>query len=407
MKRLIILLIFSVLTINAFGQHWYSQDNQFIYTQKWFGRLMPQHVAGFRTAIAQRWHPVNNVWINTLRHQNQYVGTNIVPQTTVIDVWNETTNIWKSNSIVNYNFLNNVFQNQVIQTANAAGVYTAANKESHQYGANNQLKQVLTEGWSTTSSTWLNAYRDTNVYRNNKIALIYKDLWSAPFFTFYQDNRDSLIYDINGQLAVNYQQAWTGDRFGTAQRNVYTYNDATGKLIELRREFVKDITVNSYDTIFRWTYTYNAQGNLAVLLRQQWSIGGKIWQNHSRVTNTYNANGKLIQELVEVPSSGLWVNSTRTLYDEATKIQDALPNDAVILFPNPTWGNSQLMWDSLNVKVIDVQVFNAVGQLLETIKNPTNIGTMSLNAQNLTQGIYVLKIETSKGVLIKKWLKLR
>ena len=170
---------------------------------------------------------------------------------------------------------------------------------------------------------------------------------------------------------------------------------------------MKDITVNSYDTIFRWTYTYNAQGNLAVLLRQQWSIGGKIWQNNSRVTNTYNANGKLIQELVEVPSSGLWVNSTRTLYDEATKIEDALPNDVVILFPNPTWSNSQLMWDSLNVKVIDVQVFNAVGQLLQTIKNPTNIGTMSLNAQNLTQGIYVLKIETSKGILVKKWLKLR
>ena len=406
MKQLITLLIFSIVTVNVFGQHWYSQDNQFVYTQKWFGRTFPQHVTGFRTGITQRWHPVNNVWINTLRHQNQYIGANTVPQTTIIDVWNETTNTWKSNAIVNYNFLNTVFQNQVIQTANTAGVYTAMSKETHQYGTNSRLNQVLTEGWNTTNNTWVNGYRDTNVYQNNKIALIYKDLWAGlSSFTFYQDARDSLIYDTNGRLAVNYQQALVGSRFLTAQRNVYTY-DATGKLMELRREFVKDITVNSYDTIFRWSYTYNAQGNLAVLLRQQWSAGGKIWQNHSRVTNTYNANGKLIQELVEIPNSALWVNSMRTLYDEATYIEDAIHKEAVSLYPNPTPNNSQLMWNKDNIQIIDVQVFNTVGYLLKTIKNPTNLGTLPLNAQDLTLGMYVLKIGTNKGVVLKKLMKL-
>lgn len=406
MKRLLILLLFSNLTFTGFAQHWYSQDNQFVYTQKWFGRWLPQHVTGFRTAIAQRWHPVNNVWINTLRHQNQYVSPNTLPQATVINVWNETTNTWTLNNIVNYNFSASIFQNQVIQTANAQGVYATNSKESHQYGANNELKQVLTEGWNTTNNIWVNAYRDTNVYRNNKIALIYKDLWSgSPFFAFYQDSRDSLVYDANGQLAVNYQQALVGNRFFTGQRNVYSY-DAAGKLVELRREFIKDITVNSYDTIFRWTYTYNAQGNLTVLLRQQWSAGGKIWQNHSRVTNTYNANGRLIQELVEVPSSALWVNSMRTLYDEATDIQGLIESDAVSIYPNPTTGNSQIKWDNKDIQLIDIQVFNAVGQLLNTVNVLPNTGTFSLITQDFQRDMYILKINTNKGFMVKKLMKL-
>lgn len=407
MKRLTTFLLVLAFTTNAFSQHWYSQDNQFIYTQKWFGKLLPTHVAGFRTAIAQRWHPVNNVWINMLRHANQYVGTNNGPQSTTIDVWNEPTNVWKPSSIVNYNFTNNVFQNQVIQTANAAGIYTSSSKELNVFGANNQLVQVITQGWNTPNSTWINAYRDTNEYRNNRLFILNKQLWyDSPFFVFYDDARDSLVYDINQKLAVNYQQALVAGRFLTAQRNVHTYDDATGKLTELRREFTKDIRINSYDTIFRWTYTYNPQGNIAVLLRQQWSATGRIWQNHSRVTNTYTASGKLIQELVETPNAATWTNVSRTLYDEATDVQLPVCNDAVNIYPNPTYNDSQVEINDKTLTISNIQLFNAVGQLLYTLKIEGNNSIFSFAPKGLEQGIYTLKMETSKGVLVKKWMKL-
>ena len=406
MKRLITLLFVLAFANNAFSQHWYSQDNQFIYTQKWFGKLLPTHVAGFRTAVAQRWHPVNNVWINTLRHANQYVSPNNVPQSTIIDVWNETTNVWKSSSIVNYNFTNNVFQNQVTQTANAAGVYASAYKEFNVFGANNQLIQVVSQGWNTPNSTWVNSYRDTNEYRNNRLFILNKQLWSNLVLVFYDDARDSFAYDINGKIAVNYQQALTPGGFKTAQRNVHTYDDATGRLMELRREFTKDVSINSYDTIFRWTYTYNPQGNIAVLLRQQWSATGRIWQNHSRVTNTYNASGKLIQELVETPNSAAWTNVSRTLYDEATDIQTPVCNDAVNIYPNPTYSDSQVEINDKTLIVNNIQLFNSVGQLLYTLKVKGNNTPIHLAPKGLTQGIYTLKMETSKGVVVKKWMKL-
>jgi hypothetical protein len=406
MKRLTTLFLVLAFVTNAFSQHWYSQDNQFIYTQKWFGKLLPTHVTGFRTAIAQRWHPVNNVWINTLRHANQYVGTNNVPQSTTIDVWNETTNVWKPNSIVNYNFTNNVFQNQVIQTANAAGVYTSSSKELNVFGANNQLVQVITQGWNTSSNTWVNAYRDTNEYRNNRLFILNKQPWSSLFSSFYDDARDSLVYDINGKIAVNYQQALVPSGFQTAQRNVHTYDDATGRLMELRREFAKDVRINSYDTIFRWTYTYNPQDNIAVLLRQQWSATGRIWQNHSRVTNTYNASGKLIQELVETPNSATWTNVSRTLYDEATDIQSPVSNAAVTVYPNPTFGDSQIEISDKTLTISTIQLFNSVGQLLYTLKVDGNNSLIPFAPKGLTQGVYTLKMETSKGILVKKWMKL-
>jgi Secretion system C-terminal sorting domain len=406
MKPLITLSLFWALTTSVCAQHWYAQDNQFLYTQKWFGKQLPQHITGFRTAIVQRWHPVNNVWINTLRHANQYVGASAVPQTTVIDAWNEASNTWKQNSIVNYNFANNLFQNQVIQTANAAGVYTSYSKETHNWSANNQLKEVVTQGWNTSNSTWVNAYRDTNVYQNNKLFLIYKQQWAiAPFLVFYDDARDSLTYDNNGRLAVNYQQSLAGTRFLTAQRDVNTY-DATGNRVELRREFVNDITINSYDTIFRWTFTYNTQNNPTVLLRQQWNKGAKLWQNHTRVTNTYNANGKITQEVVEIPNGTAWTNVTRTLYDELTDTKELINNDAVVIYPNPTAQNSYLELKDKTLMVHKINVFNSVGQLVNTINVAPNVVSIYLESKDLVRGVYLLHIETTKGKIIKEWMKL-
>jgi hypothetical protein len=397
MKRLLPLLILNLLTINLFGQHWYSQDNQLVYPQKWFGRYLPSHVSGFRTAITQRWQPVDGVWINTIRHANQYVGTNNLPQSTVIDVWNTTTNTWKLSSIVNYNFANNLLQNEVIQTANASGVYTSSTKDLYQYGTNNRVEQLIAQGWNTATNTWNNAYRDSNVYRNNQLSLRFKQQWSpSPFNLFYDDARDSLIYDANNRLSINFQQALVGTRFLTAQRDVMTY-DATGNRTELRREFVKDITQNTYDTIFRWSYTYNAQNYPTVLLRQQWNNTAKIWQNHSRVTNTYNANGKITQELVESPTSTGWANVSRTLYDEATDAKELLDDENVLIYPNPTHQTSALSWENTALNVTQVQIINALGQCVQTIDVDTNLSRITLTTNDLTTGIYFVKIETTKG----------
>lgn len=231
-------------------------------------------------------------------------------------------------------------------------------------------------------------------------------MWSPFVSVFYNDARNSFAYDINEKIAVNYQQTITSAGFQTAQRNVHTYDDATGRLMELRREFAKDVRINSYDTIFRWTYTYNPQGNIAVLLRQQWSATGRIWQNHTRVTNTYNASGKLIQELVETPNSAAWTNVSRTLYDQATEVQLPVCNDAVNIYPNPTYNDSQVEINDKTLTINNIQLFNSVGQLLYTLKIDSNNRLIQLTPKGLTQGIYTLKLETSKGVVVEKWMKL-
>jgi Secretion system C-terminal sorting domain len=403
MKRFLPLLLLFLTAAPLCAQHWYSQDNQFIYPQKWFGRYLPSHVAGFRTAIVQRWQPVDGVWINTLRHANQYVGANNLPQSVAIDVWNAPTNSWKLNGITNYNFANNILQNEVQQVANAAGVYATTVKDLYVFGTNNRVEQLIAQGWNNANTLWINAYRDSNVYRNNQLSLKFKQLWSpTPFNLFYDDARDSLTYDANGRLAINFQQAAVGTRFSTAQRDLMTYN-ATGNRTELRREFVKDITINSYDTIFRWSYTYNAQNNPTVLIRQQWNNAAKIWQNHTRVTNTYNTNGKITQELVESATSTGWTNVSRTLYDEATDTRELLDENTVTIYPNPTHNNRELIINANDLSVTKIQVFNAVGQCLKTFNLAPNSQRIPLTVRDLTSGTYVLKIETTKGFIVKKW----
>ena len=67
---------------------------------------------------------------------------------------------------------------------------------------------------------------------------------------------------------------------------------------------------------------------------------------------------------------------------------DAVTSDVVTVYPNPAS-------EVLNIQGFDpveVQVFNALGQLVKTIKNENQI-----NVSGWAEGVYVLRIATADG----------
>jgi heat shock protein HslJ len=69
------------------------------------------------------------------------------------------------------------------------------------------------------------------------------------------------------------------------------------------------------------------------------------------------------------------------------------------IYPNPT--NSIIHLNSQNNPIIKIQMFNLMGRLIKSIKNNLE----SLNISDLSNGLYILKIETEYGPVTKKILK--
>jgi hypothetical protein len=275
----------------ATAQHWFLQENQFIYPDFWYDKV-PSNVIGFHTAIQEIWLPAQSVWRNQQRIDHKY-ATGVFPKTKNIATWNVNSNVW----VTNYNdtllYQNNDLQ-QVITRRAVSGVLQTAWRANFEYVFSGFVKTNTTQNFSNNS--WTNSYRDTFLYQNNRPSARVHQLWAGTFWG--DDARDLFQYDANGRLTEYYWQAFVGGQFYTGQRDVITYN-AAGKRTELRREFASGA---AYDTIFRWKYHYNAAGHLDTLTREQYNRAAYIWQTHTRITFTVNVNGVVLQELVQTPS---------------------------------------------------------------------------------------------------------
>ena len=76
-----------------------------------------------------------------------------------------------------------------------------------------------------------------------------------------------------------------------------------------------------------------------------------------------------------------------------TGVRDNAMNDDITISPNPTNGIVRIG----GVKAVEVQVYNALGQLLKTMKN-----TNEITLKGLPQGIYTLHITDERGLVVTK-----
>lgn len=398
MKKSSIKLIFALFvycTFSANAQHWYMQDNFHLYEDNLVWRI-PRNVEGFQNATVQTWSPVAQTWTNVRRLKPTYNGSGRLEK---IDL--ET---WRNNAFAaqwqQFFFYNSAgrLENLLTQTPNYVNSY----QELFTFSNNNITFRT---GQSWDSIRWRNSMRDSNVFVNNRLYMTFPQEWfTGPGLPsiWGGDRRDSIVYDDNARTKTIFQQAWIVFRFASAQRDVITY-DAQGRRTELRRDFIVGGQLDSFYRVFRWTYNYNAQGKLSRLSRQQWNNGGNRWDDHTQVTFTYDASGKIQEELVQTMALAGWQNSTRVIYLTAPNATEDWANDLKInISPNPANQFMNIAFATENEMIKAVKMFDMSGKLLHFWKNETKNLQMNLHTEGVQNGIFMLQIETSKGTVNKK-----
>ena len=121
------------------------------------------------------------------------------------------------------------------------------------------------------------------------------------------------------------------------------------------------------------------------------NITTKIW-----TITIFTPAQSLQQNTNNTPNSLL--NATgRTEIKEATQ-EVVFTNNDVNVFPNPTYGDATILLG--DVKASRINVVNEIGQIVQTIEQPTE--KVELNLARGAKGLYTIQIYTATGILTKK-----
>jgi hypothetical protein len=93
-----------------------------------------------------------------------------------------------------------------------------------------------------------------------------------------------------------------------------------------------------------------------------------------------------------------YINYLKTLAGIQLSVKDEQLKQAITIYPNPF---SEILTIDSKVPLKKVEIFSMLGQKIKEI----NLGFKSISTISLSQGIYLVKIQSEKGIIVKKLIK--
>lgn len=135
------------------------------------------------------------------------------------------------------------------------------------------------------------------------------------------------------------------------------------------------------------------------------SLNALNWNNGIFTAKNVLNNGTDYLSITEHVGNGINLLPFETkiiLLDKSTGFEEMNVETEFTIFPNPGHDNITILLEGIHLKPnYEVQIFNAVGKLILT-KNILTNETNSINLEQLSKGIYFVKLENGN---VKKWVK--
>lgn len=334
----------------------------------------------------------NNAWVDTLKTTAAYDSNGHLTSLTS-QSWKQETNTWVNTAIIAYTLNSDgTIKEMLIQAWNGDNnTWIDVSKTLFTYSVS---KKILTQ---TTQIAGIDFVKISYTYDTND--MLTTQLVEALFPLQTNSEQTNYTYNADGTENQQVVQTWTG-QWVNSVRSTNTYNPPKKLASTLKEMWQNEAWVNSSRT----TLTYNAKDSIAESLEEIWA--NNAWVNSMKDTYSYNDNGGLLMLVTQEWNSGSsqWENKTRLTYDYSTGINPVeLSAKGSVVYPNPF--EDQITIESSSLDEHGIQVYNAVGQLINSLK--TNGTITKLDLAGLKKGVYLMKIKTAHQEQTIKLLKSR
>ena len=362
--------------------------------------------------------------------------------------YNNFSNTWDPQNKTYNNYNNNGLLVSTIFYGYSNPNWSPNNRDTFIYNSNNKLIEERWEMWDSGINNW-GATTSKNVYTYNAankliVDEFYQIDWSTN--TLIPNSKTTYSYNSVNQPTLELHQDWESatSTYTNNSKMLYKYN-SSGQLNSVYM-FSYDAASNSWDTMarviniswYKWLssdldlWDYNLLSSYEWQLRMgngiylpvfkvqitydplddavlsedyfSWSSGNWVKENGSTQYN-YTRNTSLNNMITESIQKGWFkhLNSYRNEYKISYRnpqFMTSIKNydnsiDGYIIYPNPS--SDQLYISISNLPMneeINVKIINLQGQELVLQKVTNN---QSINVSDLSNGIYILNIETSNG----------
>jgi len=311
-----------------------------------------------------------NQWNYIWKYDWTYNINNYVVQVISSD-WNSSTSQWVIDFKYEYTYDTNDNITLIVKydLGQSTNQWVIHGKEEYSYDPNGNLIQFIEYGWNSTTNQWYHEYSDKEEYSydaNGNLIQVIRYNWNSTVNQFEYSYKDEIIYDSNGNVIQKFDYYWRDTTWVSEDKDEYIYDNNYS---------FSDLIIPFYLTEYTYDYGFSF-----------------ILFNHQLKTiNEYEWN----------ETSNEWINEElgEFYYSEQNTLSvSEIDNSEFNIYPNPVINTLTI---NTKLPITKVGIYSILGQKVKEIDANFN----SISTHDLSNGIYLLRIESENGNAIKKLVK--
>ena len=279
-------------------------------------------------------------------------------------------------------------------------------KEEYTYDINGNNTVYNVFFWDIIVNKWVDSYKYEYTYDSNDNRILEIEYsWNTSKSMWENNYKSENTYDSDGKHTMNIIYSWNTSNSKWVVRQKYepTY-DSNGN-VTMYYYYDWDIVNNMWAYYAKTEYAYDSNNNLILYVSYNWDKSNSKWVVDWKEEYTYNTTFgyQLFDKIYNWNiDSNNWEFSRQTInyysLHDVTGIRNVLNADIKIC-PNPVTngfrisgltGSSSIILSDMNGKVL----------FSKEVANDEYVSTDALS-----QGIYLVRINTSDGSMVKKLVK--
>ncbi len=281
-------------------------------------------------------------------------------------------------------------------------------RNNYTYNDSGNIIQVFIQSWNNGTEEWENSSLKFYTYDDNgNQTQSIRQNWNNDIEEWENFWQFSYTYDNNGNQTYYLSQNWNGNDevWENEYHFFYTYDDYENLTLKFRQDWINETL--QWNNSFQYLYSYDINGNQIYYLSQTWDGYIEDWENSNRSLCTYDDNENQTQELFQYWNSNTeeWRNNYK--YDnfwsefETNGIKEKNKN-MISIIPNPASDKITII-SGITQLNSQIKIYSISGILVQT----SRLNYQSeIDIRKLPKGIYFLNIDTYKGEIVRKFVKI-